>query len=169
MTHFWSSGSIYLWLPRVGWKCYFFQDAAHQSHPAGPQPLGSILRLFWLPQHQSDIPPLLQESGVWDLQLSQPEESPLESFPSVEEPPIFLFCSVLGRKGVLESRTGFHWFLCGNILAWRIPWTEKPGGVHSPQGHKELDMTERLHFHFTLTLCLNSVFTPKDKHSAITS
>ena len=25
--------------------------------------------------------------------------------------------------------------------AWRIPWTDEPGGC-SPQGHKELDMTE---------------------------
>ena len=29
------------------------------------------------------------------------------------------------------------------ILAWRIPWTEKPDGYHS-WGHKELDMTEQL-------------------------
>ena len=29
-----------------------------------------------------------------------------------------------------------------SILAWKIPWTEKPGGLHSPgPGHKELDMT----------------------------
>ena len=28
-----------------------------------------------------------------------------------------------------------------SILAWRIPWTEKPGGLQS-QGRKELDMTE---------------------------
>ena len=27
-----------------------------------------------------------------------------------------------------------------SILAWRIPWTEKPGG-YSPWGRKELDMT----------------------------
>ena len=53
-----------------------------------------------------------------------------------------------------------------SILAWRIPWTEEPGGQptpvflpgeshgqrslvgYSPRGHKELDMTEQLHFHF---------------------
>ena len=35
-----------------------------------------------------------------------------------------------------------------SILAWRIPWTEEPGGLHSPRGRKELDTTERLHFHF---------------------
>ena len=30
-----------------------------------------------------------------------------------------------------------------SILAWRIPWTEEPGGLQS-MGHKEIDMTERL-------------------------
>ena len=29
------------------------------------------------------------------------------------------------------------------ILAWKIPWTEEPGG-YSPWGYKEMDMTERL-------------------------
>ena len=28
-----------------------------------------------------------------------------------------------------------------NILAWKIPWTEKPGG------HKEYNMTEHTHTH----------------------
>ena len=31
-----------------------------------------------------------------------------------------------------------------SILAWRIPWTEGPGGLHSPWGHKQSDMTEGL-------------------------
>ena len=30
-----------------------------------------------------------------------------------------------------------------NILAWKIPWTEDPGGLQSI-GCKELDTTERL-------------------------
>ena len=30
---------------------------------------------------------------------------------------------------------------CSSILAWKIPWTEEPGG-HSPWGCKELDMIE---------------------------
>ena len=40
-----------------------------------------------------------------------------------------------------------------SILAWRIPWTEKPGRLQaivgqSPWGLKELDMSEqRKHFH----------------------
>ena len=28
-----------------------------------------------------------------------------------------------------------------STLAWRIPWTEEPGG-YSPRGRKELDKTE---------------------------
>ena len=31
-----------------------------------------------------------------------------------------------------------------NILAWRIPWTEEPGGLYSPRGHKESYMIEQL-------------------------
>ena len=30
-----------------------------------------------------------------------------------------------------------------SILAWRLPWTEEPGGLHS-WGLKESDTTERL-------------------------
>ena len=29
-----------------------------------------------------------------------------------------------------------------SILAWRIPWTEEPGGLQSMRDHKELDTTE---------------------------
>ena len=29
-----------------------------------------------------------------------------------------------------------------NILAYRMPWTEGPGRLYSPQGHKESDTTE---------------------------
>ena len=34
-----------------------------------------------------------------------------------------------------------------SILAWEIPWAEKPGRLQS-MGHKELDMTEQLTIHF---------------------
>ena len=30
-----------------------------------------------------------------------------------------------------------------SILAWKIPWTEDPGG-YSPRGHKDPDTTEQL-------------------------
>ena len=37
-----------------------------------------------------------------------------------------------------------------STLAWKIPWTEKPGRLQS-MGLLELDMTKRLHFHFSLS------------------
>ena len=37
-----------------------------------------------------------------------------------------------------------------STLAWKIPWMEEPGRL-SPWGHEESDMTERLHFHFSLS------------------
>ena len=44
---------------------------------------------------------------------------------------------------VLEKEMATH----SSILAWRIPWTEEPGGLSS-RGRKESETTERLHFHF---------------------
>ena len=37
-----------------------------------------------------------------------------------------------------------------SILAWRILWTEEPGGLQS-MGSLESDTTEQLHFHFSLS------------------
>ena len=37
-----------------------------------------------------------------------------------------------------------------STLAWKIPWTEEPSRLQS-MGRKELDTTERLHFHFSLS------------------
>ena len=39
-----------------------------------------------------------------------------------------------------------------STLAWKIPWTEESGRLQS-MGSLESDMTERLHFHFSL-LCI---------------
>ena len=43
----------------------------------------------------------------------------------------------LGREEALEKEMVTH----SSILAWKIPWTEEPGGLH-PWGRKESDMTE---------------------------
>ena len=37
-----------------------------------------------------------------------------------------------------------------STLAWKIPWAEEPGRLQS-MGCLELDTTERLHFHFSLS------------------
>ena len=45
----------------------------------------------------------------------------------------------LGWEVPLKKGMAIH----SSILAWRIPWTEKPAGLQS-MGHKELDMAEGL-------------------------
>ena len=37
-----------------------------------------------------------------------------------------------------------------STLAWKIPWTEEPGGLQS-MGRQESYMTERLHFDFSFS------------------
>ena len=44
----------------------------------------------------------------------------------------------LGREDPLEKEMATH----SNILAWRIPWTEEPGGLYNPWHHKESDSIE---------------------------
>ena len=43
----------------------------------------------------------------------------------------------LGREDPLEKEMAIH----SSTIAWKIPWTEEPGG-YSPWGRKELDTTE---------------------------
>ena len=42
---------------------------------------------------------------------------------------------------ILEKKMATH----SSTLAWKIPWTEEPGGLQS-MGCKESDATDRLHF-----------------------
>ena len=44
--------------------------------------------------------------------------------------------SILGREDLLEKEMATY---C-SILAWKVPWTEEPGGLQSMQS-QELDMT----------------------------
>ena len=45
----------------------------------------------------------------------------------------------LSQEDDLEKEIATH----SNILAWRIPWTEEPGGLQ-PMGLQELDMPKKL-------------------------
>ena len=47
---------------------------------------------------------------------------------------------------ILEKAMATH----SSTLAWKIPWMEEPGRLQS-MGSLESDMTERLHFHFSLS------------------
>ena len=56
------------------------------------------------------------------------------------------FGSLYSSGGRVEKAMVSH----SRTFAWKIPWTEEPGGLQS-MGSLESDMTERLHFHFSLS------------------
>ena len=46
----------------------------------------------------------------------------------------------LGQEYPLQKEMATH----SSILAWKIPWTEEPGGLYSPWGRKKSNTTEQL-------------------------
>ena len=54
----------------------------------------------------------------------------VKNLPAMQEP----WVQSLGWEDPLEKGMAAH----SSILAWRIPWTEEPGGLQS-RGHKESD------------------------------
>ena len=59
----------------------------------------------------------------------------VKSLPAMQETHV----RSLGQEDPLKKGMATH----SRILAWRIPWTEEPGGLQS-MGRKESDATERL-------------------------
>ena len=63
----------------------------------------------------------------------------------------------LGREDPLEEEVlkATH----SSILAWKIPWTEEPGG-YSPWGHKESDVIEHVstRIYTSITICVSLYF-----------
>ena len=57
----------------------------------------------------------------------------VNDLPAVQETQV----QPLGQEDPLEKEMATH----SSILAWRIPWTEEPGGLQS-LSHKESDTTE---------------------------
>ena len=54
----------------------------------------------------------------------------------------------------LKKETASH----SDILAWKIPQTEEPGGLQS-MGSQESDTTERLNHHHHIILEMKNTFT----------
>ena len=54
-----------------------------------------------------------------------------KNLPAMQE----IWVRSLGRKDPLEMGMATH----SSILAWRIPWTEEPGGLYSSWGCKKVD------------------------------
>ena len=60
----------------------------------------------------------------------------VKNLPAVRETQV----QPLGWEDLLEKGIATH----SSILAWKIPWTEEPGRLHSMGS----DSIEQLHFHF---------------------
>ena len=58
----------------------------------------------------------------------------VKNLPVMQETPV----GSLGQEDPLEWGMAAH----SSILAWRIPWTEGPGGLQSMRLQKELNTTE---------------------------
>ena len=89
--------------------------------------------MCWKYSHQIRITKAY--SRLWASLVAQR----LKGLPAMQE----TWVQSLGQEDPLEKEMATH----SSFLAWRIPWTEEPGG-YSPQGRKESDKTEQLHFHF---------------------
>ena len=67
-------------------------------------------------------------SLLWDFPVVQM----VKNLPAMQETQV----QSLGQEDLLEKEMATHF----SILAWRIPWTEEPGGLQ-PMGSQESDMT----------------------------
>ena len=76
----------------------------------------------------------------------------VKNLPAMQETQV----QFLGQEDPLEKEMATH----SSILAWRIPWTDKPGGLQS-MGLQESDTTEQLNHHHLSLAAAAVEFTPK--------
>ena len=65
----------------------------------------------------------------------------IKNLPAIQE----IWVLFLGQEDTLERRMATH----ASILAWRIPWTEEPGGLHTV--HKSQSQIWLSDWHFSLS------------------
>ena len=76
----------------------------------------------------------------------------VKNLPAIQE----TWVQSVGQEDPLEKGMATH----SSILAWRIPWTEEPGGLGcSPWSSKKVDTTELL-THVSLTTLLTDLVSP---------
>ena len=93
--------------------------------------MGISLKIELADPMRADIHELTDSTSVMASLVAQT----IKSLPAMQE----TLVRYLDWEGPLEKGERIH----SSILAWRIPQTEKPGGVQS-WGCKESDMTEQL-------------------------
>ena len=63
----------------------------------------------------------------------------------------------LDQEGPLEEEMATH----SSVLAWRLPWTEEPGGLHSTElPESQIRESSRAHTHTNLTQHLSPPQVP---------
>ena len=112
------------------------QSCPTLSNPNGQQPT-RLLRLFSRQEYWSGVPlpSLLDYLGGSKSLGDFPGGSVVKNLPVIQD----TWVQYLGQEDPLEKEMETH----SSILAWRIPWTEEPGRLHSPWV-AESQTTERL-------------------------
>ena len=103
-----------------------------------------VVSLLWLHQAHCFYSATQSFSGSDAL---EGQTKMVKNLPAVQETRVWS----LGQEDPLEKGLATH----SSILAWRIPWTEEPGGLQSigPQGVGHSWATNTFtHFHFSLSL-----------------
>ena len=88
------------------------------------------------------------KSHDYTLRRGFPGDSAVKNLPTMQEN----WVQSLGQKDPLEKEMATH----SSMLAWRIPWTEEPGGLQSMRSQRvRHDWSTNTHTH-TVTMFWNS-------------
>ena len=104
------------------WVCHVFQSLSESRLP--------LVDKGW--KYTCMLNSLSIHTHMWASQVAQW----VKNLPAVQEMQE-KWIQFLVQEDPLEEGTATH----SSILAWRIPWTEEPGGLQSV-GHKEWDVTK---------------------------
>ena len=64
--------------------------------------------------------------GLPESHMGFPDAQMVKNLPAIQETQVLS----LGQEDPLEKGMATH----SNILAWKVPWTEEPGGLHTVHG-----------------------------------
>ena len=119
----------------LGWPGLLMGGENGTGQRVGIRPTLSIIRLY----HVSQLSPRGPSGERTWLPTREMQQTRVQS---------------LGQEDPLEKEMA----TCSSILVWVIPWTEEPGGLYSPCGHKESGTTEHTH---TYQLDTPPLMTPR--------
>ena len=140
---------IFLWLHTPTFQHQLFRIQLSLLHLS--QPLFPLIDVFLLVKFFSRqwILPFSPVYRSRPAELKTAQENTFKDFPGGSDGKVSAYVagdpgSIRGLGRAPRKGNGNH----STTLAWKIPWTDEPGRLHSPWGRKESDTTERLHFQF---------------------